>query len=75
MDDTHEAKVRFLLDVVGAESLPINQLLASEGQDLLLSRDSLLAFDLVLQDVSEVVGLQVADCDGPASDCLDEDLK
>merc|ERR1711874_340251 len=61
-----------LLDVVVGESSSVLQLLASEGQSLLIWGDSLLVLDLSL-DVLDGVGWFDLEGDGLASQGLDED--
>ena len=62
------------VDAVVAEGARVLQLLAGEGQALLLSWSAVLAQDLGFDGGDGVGGLHV-ERDGPAADCADEDLK
>merc|ERR1712108_113659 len=62
-----------LLDVVVGEGSSVLELLASEDQSLLIWGDSLLVLDLSLDVLNGVRGLDL-ECDGLASQSLDEDL-
>jgi len=64
---------RLLLDVVIGQCPAVLELLAGEDEALLVGRDALLVLDLGLYVVDCVGGLNI-ECDGLASEGLDEDL-
>ena len=69
-----EVQCAVAVDAVVAEGARVLQLLAGEGQALLLRRSAVLAQDLGL-DGGDGVGWLHVERDGPAADGADEDLK
>ena len=69
----HEMQSRLLLNVVVGEGSSILELLTSEDKTLLIGWDSLLVLDLGLDVVNGVRWLNL-ECDGFASESLDENL-
>merc|ERR1712121_457812 len=66
-------KCRLLLNVVVGESSTILKLLSSKDETLLVWRNSFFILDLGLNVLNGITGLHLQ-CDGLASQGLDEDL-